>query len=114
MKQQIRRQIHNSPRFFKFFSITIVLVLALLTISQFFHKTCQVKASGTEVCYYTTIQVQEGDTLWSIANDYITGEDTTFDSFLEAIIQVNRLQEDLIYAGDYLTIPYYQSIAPIN
>lgn len=55
---------------------------------------------------FASVQVMQGDTLWSIAEDYKTGNYTT-KALVEEIRQTNGLGGDKIMAGSYLIVPYY-------
>lgn len=55
---------------------------------------------------FTSVQVMKGDTLWSIAESYRTGNYTT-KALVEEIKRANGLSGDRIMAGSYLIVPYY-------
>lgn len=58
--------------------------------------------------YYTSITVQSGDTLLSLADTY--GEH--FDSekaFVDEVCFTNHLLDDKLYAGTKLIVPYYSA-----
>lgn len=57
--------------------------------------------------YYTCIQVNSGDTLWDIAQEYKTSEYASTRAYVEEIKEINHLSDDAITTGCYLTIPYY-------
>lgn len=57
--------------------------------------------------YYTSVQIQEGDTIRSIAKKYWTRESEDFDSYVREIKACNGLYNDSIVEGGYLLIPYY-------
>lgn len=58
--------------------------------------------------YYTTISVEDNDTLWSLADRYNNGnEDTT--SYINNIMQMNDLSSDTIHSGKNLVIYYYST-----
>ena len=52
--------------------------------------------------YYTSIEVQKGDTLWTIAQQY-------YASYIEEVKDMNQLTSDTIHAGEYLTVSYSSS-----
>lgn len=54
--------------------------------------------------YYTSIEVQKGDTLWTIADD-----DADYASYIEEVKEMNQLTSDTIHAGEYLTVSYSSS-----
>lgn len=58
--------------------------------------------------YYCSVQVQEGDTIWSIAREHMTKEWRSTREYVKAIKKLNQMKSDFIYAGMYLSIPYYQ------
>lgn len=59
--------------------------------------------------YYTSIQIQSGDTLWELANDYITTEYASINDYIKEIKYLNALDSDQIHEGQYLTMPYYSN-----
>lgn len=60
----------------------------------------------TEYKYFTQITVNEGDTLWGIANRY-KGDHTSINDELEEIKHINNLRSNNIIEGQSLVIPYY-------
>ena len=59
--------------------------------------------------YYTSIQVEEGTTLWDIADEYASSEYEDLEAYIKEVRKINHLNKDTIYAGKYLCIPYYSS-----
>lgn len=59
--------------------------------------------------YYKNIPVEQGDTLFSIAGTYADREHyDSVDKYVREVRLMNHLDEDdTIYAGDWLIIPYY-------
>ena len=57
--------------------------------------------------YYTTIQVQSGDTLWDIADDYMSAEYENKTDFINEVKEMNHITGSMIRAGEILLIPYY-------
>lgn len=57
---------------------------------------------------YKVIEIQKGDSLWSIARDNMNpGFDDIFD-YIHELKRCNQLNSDKITAGNYLMIPYYE------
>ena len=81
--------------------ITILLILGV-----YFTPTV-VNASTKEATSYESIQIHNGDTLWSLAKEYNTSELSTND-FVKEIKEVNNLSSDYINNGNYLIIPVYK------
>ena len=59
--------------------------------------------------YYTSVEVEYGDTLWGIASNYMTEEYRSLQDYIEEIKTLNGLQSDMIRSGQFLVIPYYSS-----
>ena len=55
----------------------------------------------------TSVQIQTGDTLWSIAKEYYSEEFSSLTCLLIEIKRMNGLSSDTIYAGNYILVPQY-------
>lgn len=55
---------------------------------------------------FASVEIMQGDTLWSIAENNKTGNYTTKE-LVEEIKHTNGLNGDSIIAGKYLIVPYY-------
>lgn len=62
--------------------------------------------------YYTSIHIKRGDTLWDIANEYMSEEYDRVEDYILEVRRINHLCGDGIYAGEYLTIPRYATESP--
>ena len=58
--------------------------------------------------YYTTVSVEDNDTLWSLADRYNNGDEDTA-SYINNIMQMNDLSSDTINTGKNLVIYYYST-----
>ena len=58
--------------------------------------------------YYTTVSVEDNDTLWSLADRYNNGDEDTA-SYINNIMQMNDLSSDTIHSGKNLVIYYYST-----
>ena len=93
-------------------SFLMIAMLLIMVISGFFgHSLMQVMAEEEESCtyhkYYTSIRLEEGDTLWSIAEEYNVNSRKTMEQYVSELRRMNSLLDDTIHAGNYLTISYY-------
>lgn len=59
--------------------------------------------------YYTNVTVRNGETLWSIAEQYIDygASDSIYD-YMEQLSELNHLTSDNVYEGQKLVVVYYQ------
>lgn len=60
--------------------------------------------------YYTSIEIQSGDTLWSIARRYANEEFISVPDYVDQLKYINHLTSDKIIEGHYLTIMYYSEL----
>lgn len=63
---------------------------------------------GSKQKYYESICIQDGDTLWSIADQYMSKEYKNKDQYIRELRRINGLETDFIQSGKYLTISYYK------
>ena len=57
-----------------FIAGTAALITAILAVSSIFTMSAKARELPSGYKYYTSIVVEKGDTLWDIANQYITPE----------------------------------------
>lgn len=55
---------------------------------------------------YKSIEIQKGDSLWHIAEEYAPLVGLTVPEYINCLKQMNHLGEDTIHAGYYLTVMY--------
>lgn len=94
-------------------SFMILIVVFIMLLSGFFGRSLMYVMAEDEPGslpekYYTSIHLEEGDTLWSIAQTYCSGADESVEEYVRELRQMNSLSDDHIDAGHYLTIRYYK------
>ena len=95
-----RRVVRKSRKIRKntFVLLTMALILCLGTLAMGGEKGVQTKT------YYECVQVQRGDTIWKIAEEYkMEGEDT--ERMVDEILQVNGLKNTNVRAGESIIVP---------
>lgn len=58
--------------------------------------------------HYTSILIENGDSLWSIASRYASMTHMDVREYVEELKRINRLTTDRIHAGHYLIVVYYE------
>lgn len=106
MNKGIRRGKEHVKGIFLVFFVIIFLVFLLF-------QTSNITNAGTQNSirhkYYTSVEIEQGSSLWEIAEEYITEEYDSVEEYIKEVKQINHLTEDLIYEGAYLCVPYYSS-----
>lgn len=99
-----RRFLHKK----QFFVMLGVLTAITLMIS-FLLKPTDVTAQRLHDSkkQVVSLQINKGDTLWSIAGRYITDDYRDMNSYIREIKETNGLSSDTIHEGCYIVIPYY-------
>lgn len=90
----------------------IMLTLAVLLGAYFCgHSLMNALAGevGTPLLekYYTSIEIRNGDSLWSIADQYVENSGMSTAQYVQELKNINRLGEDTIHSGRYLTVAYF-------
>ena len=90
-------------------AITLLLVLAFAWVLSGKIGASNVTASSSHDSYkyYTSVQVKQGDSLWSIASAHMIAECGDVEDYIDEIKELNHLDNDAIHAGEYLLVPYY-------
>lgn len=86
-----------------------VVTAAVIGCILFGSTKAQAAPAETSYKYYTSVQVQKGDTLWNIASEHISEEYASMNDYIEEICEINHISDSDIHSGQYLTIPYYTS-----
>ena len=107
-KQAIKRQALLAAVMFLTILATVFVITGCL-------KANQVKASSAkeENVYYKTIQVEEGDTLWTLADQYMGSNSFDRQQYIDEVKEMNHLTDDTIESGSYLMIPYVETVSEL-
>lgn len=86
------------------FMITCVAVIVFASV--FLGRTMLTSMAKEEKAatrYYKSVEIQEGDSLWSLAKEYREGGSLSAKEYVEELKKMNNLREDTIHTGQYLT-----------
>ena len=102
------RTVRFQKRFLAIAGILIIsLVIILGTSIRAFASSHNAKKPVYK--YYTSIQVQSGDTLWSLADTYIDQCNIDKSDYIDEICSLNQLQDGQIHAGQHIVVAYYST-----
>ena len=94
-------KINNNNVMLTLFTIIVLFILSLC----FFNNVI----ADTSIEYdksFTTIEIEEGDTLYSIADEYSVSV-ADIDDYINEVKTINNLKNDTIHTGCYLIIPVF-------
>ncbi len=86
--------------------ITAITILICVLIGSSISASSRIKAAQSDK-YYTSIEIGKGDTLWTIAEQYMTSEYGSIQEYVSEIKELNHLGDDAIHSGEHLMIPYF-------
>ena len=88
----------------------ILLLAAILLLLHFTaNRTEAEKVNVPTYKYYTSIEVDQGESLWSIAVDHMSPEYKDVYDYMSEIATINPLHGDQLDRGQRIIIPYYST-----
>lgn len=102
-----KRSVHVKKLFVGIFSLLMILGLSAFYGSGLVSAHDNVKDDPVRCKYYKSIQIHSGDTLWNIAEEYITEDYESVNAYITEVKKINKLSSDQIQDSQYLTVPYY-------
>lgn len=89
--------------------IVAIIVLSVIYLGVTNKDASEADATNASTKYYTCISVESGDSLWNIANEYMTDEYSSTQEYIDEVVSINNLANaSSITAGTNLLIPYYE------
>lgn len=93
-------------RRFKLIGLAVLFLLIALTL-VFTSKEANAERPVRRIKQVVSVEIQRGDTLWSIASTYISDEYKDLNEYIDEIMISNGMSSDIIQAGKYIIVPYY-------
>lgn len=63
---------------------------------------------------YIKVTVEQGDTIWEIANNYTSGSSLSGDQFVSWVKMHNQIDGDRIFPGEKLVVPVPKDLSTAN
>lgn len=93
------------------FVLSVMAVAALVCIILFSSKNVTSAGESGEAVpltkYFKTITIEQGDTLWSLAEEYKSGDSRSTREYVKELRRMNDLHSDQINAGQKLVVAYF-------
>ena len=86
----------------------VIAVIAFVICFAFISLMGSAKGSSQRTKKLTSVYVESGDSLWSIAEEYYTPECGNMKDYIREIKKTNGLESDTIRFGYPLLVPYYE------
>lgn len=89
----------------------IIALLAICSTAILTKATTTEEADKVYYKYYTQIEIQEGDSLWSIAGEYMAnGPYESRREYMNEVAELNQLRSTKIMKGQNLIVPYFDDV----
>ena len=82
----------------------LLVILAVFSVSIVRSKAAD---SYPTYKYYTSIRIEDGDSLWEIAGRYADTGYESREEYIQELKTVNQLTDTTLRSGQYLMVPYY-------
>ena len=106
-RRKCRRQ-REIRRIFILTGIAAALVLGLALSCHALLSHANTEINDISYKYFTSIQIEPGDTLWSLADRYADQEHyASHDQYITEVMSMNHMSSEDLSAGSYLILPYY-------
>lgn len=91
----IKYVLKNKNRFYLFVIMVTMIISSIALVAN---------VQGADTAdEYVTVMVEQGDTLWDLADEYNNTRDLR--QYIRKIEKINQLTDSLIYEGDILKMP---------
>ncbi len=109
-KRKLRRQ-REIKRKILLSVLAFVLILFLAFTFSVIISNANEDTSDVSYKYFTSLEIEQGDSLWSIAQEYIDySQYDGIQDYIDEVIAINHLKSDSIRAGQCIIIPYFSNI----
>ena len=111
--KQMKRKKANIRRNVKVFLVLPILLVVLAGtiycggVLSNAHGNLEEEPVGFK--YYKSIEIKQGDTLWGIAQKYMTDEYNSLQEYIEEIKELNGLTSDNLKESKHLLVAYYDA-----
>lgn len=87
--------------------LTLFMITGLTLSISVLRSTAQDKDAVITYKYFTSVTVEYGDTLYSLAEKYTEGYDMELSDYVEEVMNINHLDDEDIRSGQNLIVPYF-------
>lgn len=116
-RKSSRRRRRSGSSFARRFTTGIAAVLLVMVCSfgfgSFFSSAHDsLKNEPQNIKCYKSIEIEAGDSVWSIAEEYMGDEYSSIYEYMDELVSLNQIDNtelDCLQEGDYLMVSYYNA-----
>lgn len=102
-----RREAQLQRRIFISCTLIAIALVSIFMVSGLKNVSARNTSKNPIYKYYTSYEIQPGDTLTSIAQKYTVNSDVSVQEYIQEVKKNNELSSDKITSGKYIVISYY-------
>lgn len=87
-------------------AVLLITVGSVIFGSLFTNNGSRVEAHDATYTAYKSIEIESGDSLWSLAEEYMTDDFECTADYVKELKRLNNLTSDTIHEGQYLLVSY--------
>lgn len=88
---------------------SLVIAAMILIACNSFIVSASSKTKPQTYKYYTEVRIGHNDTLWGIANEYITDDYDSVNSYINEVLNINSMLTEDVHYGQRIVVPYYSA-----
>lgn len=106
----VRKQQAARKRLFLIFCLTIIVMFGIGVGFGTLLTRAEEPAQEPSYKYYANIEIQRGDTLWGIAEEYMDSVHYADKmEYMDELMTLNHMSDDHLISGQKILVPYYSS-----
>ncbi|MBQ8803524.1 MAG: LysM peptidoglycan-binding domain-containing protein [Tyzzerella sp.] len=106
--QKKRRQAAKRNMFILLATV-LVITIGCIVFGNAFSAGKANASDETKYKYYKSIEIEKGDSLWTIAEEYNTDDSTSTKEYIDELMDLNNLTSKTIHEGQHLLVAYYDT-----
>ncbi len=89
---------------------TFAVLFLIIFVFQGFSNNTSAYANDNNKLYYDSVLINNGDSLWSIAEQYTDGSTKEIMNCIREIKRINHMSfSETLKSGSYIVVPYYSA-----
>ena len=101
-----RREVFRNKMIMLMLAVSIAICAGIFGTSSLVDAHDNSVFESSNIKCYKSIELQEGDTLWGIAETYMDETYESVDEYISELNKINNLESDEIHEGCYLMVSY--------
>lgn len=86
----------------------MIVIIGSIVFGSLFTSAKENTQQQVQYKYYKSIEIEAGESLWSIAQVY-TPDNKDVNVYVDELMELNNLSSEQIHAGQHLLVPYYDT-----